>query len=169
MHLSNEVLCADLGDLAQDGFGVLRVVVSPLLDLLPSLATPTFHHIPKQRPRSRAEPNQRHLAVQRLAGQSNRREDVLELLKDVGLAVEDALLGVLDRFERVGEVRSYAAEHLDFHAHGLRDDEDVGEDDGGVEQARVATDGLHRELAGECWGATDGEEGVILAEGQELG
>jgi hypothetical protein len=40
-----------------------------------------------------------------------------------------------------------AVEHLDGHAERLRHDEDVGEDDGGVEQAGEALDGLQRQRA----------------------
>ena len=58
-------------------------------------------------------------------------------------------------------------DHLDLQSEGLRDDEDVGEDDGGVEGEPA--DGLQRDLGGELGRAADLEELVLLAELAELG
>jgi hypothetical protein len=58
------------------------------------------------------------------------------------------VLLVVGRLERLGEVRALLVDHLDDHAHGLRDDEDVGEDDGRVDEALVPLDGLEGERRG---------------------
>jgi len=39
-------------------------------------------------------------------------------------------------------VRPLLVDHLHNHAHGLRDHQDVGEDDGGIKKAGVALNGL---------------------------
>lgn len=49
-------------------------------------------------------------------------------------------------------------DHLDRHAHGLGDDEDVGEDDGGVDQAGVALNGLEGQGRGDLGVAADFKE-----------
>ena len=51
-------------------------------------------------------------------------------------------------------------DHLDLQAEGLRDDEDVREDDGGVE--REPADGLQRDLGRQLRRAADLEEVVLL-------
>lgn len=66
-------------------------------------------------------------------------------------------------------MRSGTWSHFNGQSHGLRDDQDVGEDDRGVQQTRVASDGLHGEFAREVWCPTDCEERVIFAHGQEFG
>jgi hypothetical protein len=56
------------------------------------------------------------------------------------------VLGVL---ERVGEVRTLLIHHLNFHAHGLGNDQNIREDDGGVEQTGVTLDGLESQGRGD--------------------
>ncbi len=70
------------------------------------------------------------------------------------------------RVERSGEGRRRV--HEDLHAHGLRDYEDVAEDDGGIEQARISPDRLERDLAGKGRRAADLEKLVIGANCAEL-
>ena len=50
----------------------------------------------------------------------------------------------------------------------MRDDEDVAEDDGGVDESRVSSDGLEGELGGESGSLTAFEEGVRLSKLHEL-
>jgi hypothetical protein len=168
-HLHGKVLCRDLCDLLQDRLCALRLLVQPSLALLPRLAPTSLDHVSKQRPRTRAEPNERDSAVERLASEGNRRKDVLELLEHVRLVIQDPLLRIRNVQQRLREVGPDSAEHLDLHAHRLGYDEDVAEDDGGVQEAIVAADGLHRDLAGQLGGAADVEERVFLADGLELG
>src|SRR5690606_25377050 len=54
------------------------------------------------------------------------------------------------------EARPFAWPEAELHAHGLGHDEDVGEDDGGVEAE--APDGLQRHLARELWRLAEAEE-----------
>lgn len=61
-------------------------------------------------------------------------------------------------------MRALLVDHLDGHAHGLRDDEDVGEDDGGIDEAGIAADGLESDFRGD-FGIAAAFEEVSLALG----
>lgn len=146
----------------------VRVLVAPRLGLLPRAAPTALDHVAKEGPRAGAEADEGDLALEAVARLGDGGVDVLELVEDVDVAVEEAALGVLRVAERVGEVRAEAGEHLDVEAHGLRDDEDVGEDDRGVEESVEAADGLEGDLACEVRGAAHGEERVLCADVLEL-
>lgn len=89
----------------------------------------------------------------------DRGEDVAELRVDVDVRAQAG--DVRGRVQRLGEER--ARVHLDGHPHRLGDDEDVAEDDRGVEEACVSPNGLQRHLGGELWCAADLEEAVFCA------
>jgi hypothetical protein len=55
-------------------------------------------------------------------------------------------------------VRALLVHHLNLHAHGLRDDEDVGEDNGRVQQAGEALDRLQGQRRGDLGVAAALEE-----------
>ncbi len=55
-------------------------------------------------------------------------------------------------------MRSLPIEHLDRHAHSLGDNEDIGEDYSGVDEAIVAGYGLQGQRAGNGGCAAAGEE-----------
>lgn len=169
LNLSDEILCANFGDALKNRLCVLRRLVRPRLCLLPCPASSTFNHVAEEGPRSGAEPNEGDFSLEAVPSLCDGGIDVLELLEDVGLAVEDALLSVLGALEGMGEVRTDAAEHLNLHAHRLGNDKDVGEDDAGVEEAFEAADGLESDLAGKFGGAADGKERVLLPHGLKLG
>lgn len=59
------------------------------------------------------------------------------------------VLLVVGCFEWVREVRALLVDHLDDHAHGLRNDEDVREDDSGVEKPSEALNGLQGQCRGD--------------------
>jgi hypothetical protein len=81
------------------------------------------------------------------------------------MALHDlGVLLVLGRLERLREVRALLVHHLDDHAHGLGYHEDVGEDDGRVEQAGEALDRLQGQGGGDLRVAAALEE-VALALG----
>lgn len=143
--------------------------VQPSFDLFPCLAPPALDHVPKERPRARTKPNQGDPPLQQSSRHRNRSKDIFQLLKDVRLAVQDPLLGVLGVEKRFREMRAHPAEELHLHSHRLRDDKDVGEDDGGVEETVVPPDGLHREFGSEFGRTTNGEERVLLPDDLELG
>jgi hypothetical protein len=63
------------------------------------------------------------------------------VIEDVGLRVFDVLKYLTHRAKRVG-----------LH------DEDVAEDDGGVDEIGIAFNGLEGECRGDLWGAAAGEE-----------
>lgn len=91
-------------------------------------------------------------------------KDVAEFLVHV-----DALAQARDvrgRVERRGEGRRGV--HEDFHAHRLRDDEDVAEDDRGVDEAQVPPYGLERDLARERRRPADLEKLVLSPDGAEF-
>jgi hypothetical protein len=52
-------------------------------------------------------------------------------------------------------------DHFHFHAHGLRNDENVGEDDCGVDEAIVSVDRLKGQGRGDFWRAAAFEEVTI--------
>jgi hypothetical protein len=61
-------------------------------------------------------------------------------------------------------VRTLLVDHLDGHAHSLGDDENVGEDDGSVEETGVALDGLEGDCRSDL-GVTAAFEEVSVAFG----
>lgn len=159
LDLQGEILDAELGDLLKQGLGLLGVGVDPRLDLLEDLAAAALDHVAKQGPRGAAEAKQRHATLQLLAGQGDGLVDVVELLGDVDVALHDlGVLAVGRGAQGVGEVRALLVDHLDGHAHGLGDDEDVGEDDGSVEEAGIALDGLQGQGGGDLGVAAALEE-----------
>lgn len=161
--MESQVLDAKFSNLLQQRFALLGVLVDPRLGLNEHLAATSFDHVAQQRPRRTTEANQRHPACQFLSGHGDRLVDIVKRLCYIHLPLENLLvLLVLWRLQRVGEVRALFVHHYDFHAHCLRDYEDVGEDDGGVDEAGVALDGLESEGRGDLGAATALKE-VILA------
>ena len=92
------------------------------------------------------------------------RKDVAELLVHVDVLAQAHDIG--GRVKRSGERRRRV--HEDLHAHGLRDHEDIAEDDGSVEQARIPSDRLERDLARKAGRAADLEKLVLRANCAEL-
>lgn len=145
LHLKSQVVYTDISNLGQKLLRLLRVLVYPRLGLGEKLGAAALDHVAEERPRSAAETNQGNPAGQLLPRQGDCLVDVVELGGHVHLSAEHLLvLPVRGALQRVGEVRPLLVHHLHLHAHGLRDDEDVGEDDGGVQQALEALDGLQR-------------------------
>lgn len=133
----------DVSNLGQKLLRLLGILVDPCLDLREQLSAATLDHIAEQGPRSTTESNQRHLALELLARQGDGIVYVAELSRNVDvLGKHLAILSVVGVLERVGEVRALLINHLDSHAHGLRDNKNVGEDDSGIDQACKTADGL---------------------------
>ena len=61
----------------------------------------------------------------------------------------------------MGEGGAFFGQHLDRHAHGLRNDEDVAEDNGGVDEAGIAVDGLQGQGRCDFGRAAAGEKVVV--------
>ena len=71
--------------------------------------------------------------VRRLRVLTLQFEVVPALPEDVDVLGEDLLvLAVVGGLQGFGEMGPFLVDHLDDHAQGLRHDEDVREDDGGV-------------------------------------
>lgn len=68
---------------------------------------------------------------------------------------------VLGCLEGLREMRALLVDHNDLHTHRLWNDEDVGEDDGGIDEACVAFDGLEGERGSNFWAAATLEEVVL--------
>lgn len=56
---------------------------------------------------------------------------------------------------------SLLVDHDNLHAHGLGYDEDVGEDDGGIDEPRVAINGLEGEIGSDFGAATAFKKVVV--------
>lgn len=147
LDLQAEILDADLGRLLEEGLGLLGILVDPRLALLGQLGV--ADHVAEQGPRRTAEANQGDAARQLRPGQRNGLVDVVELLGDVDVLLEHlGVLAIRGGQQGFREVRALLVDHLDRHAQGLGDDEDVGEDDGGIDEAGEALNGLQGERRG---------------------
>lgn len=138
---------------------MLGVLVDPRLALDKQLRAAALYHVAQQRPRGPTEPKQRDSAFEFPSRQRDGPVHVVQLLGHIDLAVHDLLvLLVVGRLEGLGEVRALLVHHLDNHAHGLWYDKDVGEDDGGVEEAGEAFNGLQGDGRGDFGVAAAFEE-----------
>lgn len=153
---------ANIRNLVQQLLRLLRIAVNPLLALRKELSTSALDHVAEQRPGRAAEANQRHAPGQLLPGERDGLVHVPELGLDVHFPAHHlAVLAVAGVLERVWKVRALLLQHLDDHSHGLGDHEDVGEDDGGVEEAGVALDGLEGDCRSDLGIAADLEEVAV--------
>src|ERR1700761_8400824 len=89
--------------------------------------------------------------------------DEVELARAVG--AEGAYL--LEGAEGLVDDGAFAVDELEVEAHGGEGEEEVGEDDGGVDAEALG--GGDGDLGGEGGGAADVEEGVVAADGHVLG
>lgn len=122
------------------------MLVYPSFDLNEHFAASSLHHVAQERPGCSTEANQRHPSCQLFPRQSNCFVYIVQRLGNVHLPLEDFLvLLVFGRLQRVGKVGALLVYHDDLHTHGLWDDEDIGEDNGGVDEASIPFDGLQRE------------------------
>ena len=159
LDLQGQVLDADLGNLLEEGLGGLGILVDPRLALLVRLGAAALGHVAEQGPGGAAEADEGDAPLELLAGHGDGLVDVVELGGDVDLLLHDLfVLAVVRAAQGLREVRAELVDHLDHHAHGLRDDEDVGEDDGGVDQAGEALNGLQGQGGGDLGVAAALEE-----------
>ena len=164
VDLADEEVDADVCDTCKELLGLLRMLEQPRLGLLERFGPASFHHVREQRPRRAAEPDKRDLAGEPVPRSCDGSKDVAELLVHVDVLAQAR--DIRRRVERGGERRRGI--HEDLHAHGLRDDKDVAEDDGGVEQARIPPDWLERDFAREGWRAADLKKLVLRTNRAEL-
>jgi hypothetical protein len=159
--LAREILDAELRDDLEQLLGLVRVPVQPRLGLAEDLGPAALDHVAEEGPGRAAEADERDAAAQFFARQRDGLVDVVELFFDVVLVRgQVVVLGVGGRGERVREGGAFFGQHLHRHAHGLRDDEDVAEDDGGVDEVGVAVDRLEGQGRRDFRGAAAGEEVV---------
>ena len=127
------------------------------------LAGAAFDHVRHERPRGATKADEGDAP-----GETGAREGdgVVHVLQPVADTVCVQLCHVCGDVERLRE--DGAGVHEDLHAEGLRDDEDVGEDDGGINQAWIMIDGLEGDLCRELWVLAELEKVVFLAEGPEF-
>lgn len=164
LDLANEEVNADVRDAHEERLALLGVLKQPCLRLCVRPARLAFDHIREERPRCAAEANERDLACELVPCARDRSKDVAELLVDVDVRAQAR--NIYGSVERCGEER--ARVHLDGHAHRLRDDENVAEDDRGVEKSRISPDGLQGHFGGELGRTADLEEAVSCTYFTEL-
>jgi len=159
--LQGKVFDTKLGDLLQQLLALLRVLEDPSLDLLEHLGTTTFDHVAEQSPGSTAEAVERYATVELLSGQGDGLVYVVQSLLDINVSFHDFLvLLVVGGHQGVREMGTLLVDHDDFHTHGLRDDEDVREDDGAINESSKAIDRLESQGRGDFGRATALEEVV---------
>lgn len=148
--MQREIFHADLGNLLKQRLGLLGILVDPRLSLLEDLGTSPLDHVAKQRPGSAAEANQGNTTRQLLAGQRDGLVHVVQLLGDVDVPLHHlSVLSVLGGPEGIGEMGPFLVDHLDGHPHGLGDDQDIREDNGGIYEASESLNGLESQGGGD--------------------
>ena len=159
--LQGKVFNTELCDLLKQLLALLGVLENPGLDLLEHLGTTSLNHVTEQGPGSATEAVQRHAAIELLSGHSDGLVNVVQSLLDIDVSFHYLLvLLVVRRHEGVGEMGALLVDHNDLHAHGLRNDEDVGEDNGAINEAGVTINGLQGQSRGNLGRATALEEVV---------
>ena len=164
VYLADEEVDADVRDAGEKSLALLRILEQPSLGLLERPGPTPFDHVREQGPRCAAKTDERNLAAEPMARASNGCKDVVELFVYVDVLAQTR--DVLGRIERCGEGR--CGVHEDFHAHRLRDDENVTKNDRGVEEAKVSPYGLERDLARKRGRPADLEKLVLSPDGAEL-
>ena len=159
--LQGKVFNTELGDLLKQLLALLGVLEDPGLDLLEHLCATSFNHVAEQSPGSATEAVQRDAAVELLSGHSDGLVNVVQSLLDIDVSFHDFLVLLVARgHERIGEMGAFLVDHNDLHSHGLRNDEDVGEDDGAINETGVTINGLQSQSRGNLGRATALEEVV---------
>ena len=129
------------------------------------VAAAAFDHVAGEREGAAGEADEGHAAVERLADDGDRVEDVAAARPCRRRQAPHVLLGAHGALE----LRALALGEVEAQPHRVGDGEDVGEEDGRVE--REALQRLQRHLAGELGVLREGEEaaglparGVVLRE-----
>ena len=143
IDLADEVVDADICDTREKCLTLLRVLEQPSFGLLERLGPTALDHVREQGPRCAAEANKRDLATEPMPGAGDGVKDVAEFLVHVDVLAKTC--DICGRVEGSGEERCRV--HDDLHAHGLRDHEDVAEDDRCIDEAQIPPDWLERDLA----------------------
>ena len=164
VDLADQEVDAYVRDAIEERLALVRMLEQPRLGLLEGLGPTSLDHVREEGPRCAAEADERDLAAEPVPRTRNSSKDVIELLLHVDVLAQAR--DVCGRVERSGE--GGGGIHEDLHAHGLRDDEDVAEDDGGVDEARVPPYWLKRDLARKRGCPTYLKKLVLCSDGTEL-
>jgi hypothetical protein len=124
----------------------------------------SLHQVGGERPRRTAEADDRHLAVELAAHQAQGVEDVAQRLVHVRHAEP---LDVLARADGVGEGRAIPLGEHQLGPHGLQGEQDVREQDGGVDPDDA--DRLDRHLGRQLGGLAESQEVGFFADRAVLG
>ena len=141
------MLHAYCGESLQKLRGRLGKAIDPLFNLGKQLAPSAFDHVAEQRPGRATEANQWHPPLKSHSREGDCLIDVIEVLRKVHRAVHNPEIPSIRRGQRGGEMRSLLIDHLHRHPHRLWDDQDIREDDGGIDESSIAIDGLQRQCA----------------------
>ncbi len=120
-----------------------RIGIHQAFHMTEVLAGTALDHISGQCPRAAGETDQRHAAVQLTADGGHGTHDVIEITLDIRHAQRRDFLGSP---HCLAEFRAFAGLEVKAQPHGIRDGQDVGEQDGGIQ--REALQRLQRHLAG---------------------
>ena len=162
-NLQSKVFNTELCDLLKQLLALRGILEDPALHLLEDLAAAALNHVAQQCEGRTAEAVQRHSAVELLPSERDGLVDVVQALLHIHLSFHDlCVLGIFRVHEWVGEMRALAVQHNDLHSHGLGNNQDVGEDDGGIDQALEAVNRLQSEV-GCNFGVAAAFEEVLLA------
>ena len=145
-HLADQEIYACVRDELEECLGLGGVFEQPGFRLLERLVPAALDHVRHERPGGTAEADERDAAGEAGACQG---DGVVHVLEPFVYTVRLQILHVFGDIERFREDGAGVHEHL--HAHGLGDDEDVGEDDGGIDKAWITIDGLQGDLCCELW------------------
>ena len=141
--MADKVVNADICDTREKRLTLLRILEQPSFGLLERLGSTALDHIREQSPRCAAEADKWDLATEPMSGACDGVKDVAEFLVYVDVLAKTH--DICGRVERSGEGRCRV--HDNLQAHGLRDNEDVTEDDRCVDETCIPPDGLERDLA----------------------
>lgn len=137
-NLPDEEVNTNVGNAHDQSFRFLRILEDPSLRLLQGFTSASLDHVREEGPGRTAEANQGTSALEPLPRQGDGVKDISELLIYIHHLPE--FLDIRRGVEGVRERRTGV--HQNLHAHCLRNDEDVAEDDRGIEQPCVPPDRL---------------------------
>ena len=164
-HLPHQQIRTHIRDAHQQPLALLWIPIQPPFRLLKGLAPAPFYHVRHERPRGTTEPDERHPSIQSSARELDSFKEVSQFFLHIHVGAQTGEVGGVDEgFREDGTALGF---HEDRHAHCLWHHEDVGEDDGCVQQG-VSVDRLEGEGRGDGWGLAAFEEGMVGAHREEL-
>ena len=162
--MADEKVDAYVCDAIKERLALLRILEQPRFGLLEGLGPTSLNHVREERPRRAAESDEWDLTAEPVPRTRDSSKDILKFLLHVDVLAQAR--DVCRRIERSGE--GGGGIHEDLHAHGLRHDENVAEDDGGVDEARVPPYRLKRDLARKRRRPTYLKKLVLCTDGTEF-